>query len=615
MLQKKTGLKKNAKGSPQHFFGNSTFLWFRNDLSREDVRAYWRGSHAQLAGRNPTFRDYRQHHFEEINSGLWPVIPEVETTIPLERKIDGMSEITLKGVVAGLLPSAVQMNKRILADEVNIFARTILHMTSPRGGRWFLSGDELKIRFRIVVLIRRKNGISHREFSQFIHDRLGPTLSIHSCILELHTQVFLPWSKSFWDSKQVAHDYPSDYQFHASIVIGAESKDKLLNALHEISTIELNSEIVQQCVAIHAYAVANTYIYCKDGRPTLPQSRPEAKASLDPIKRNVALAPMRAKKMNGSVPFPKSVILPISGAEPEDVVVDKEGRIIYGTVDGKIFRMNPLTRVEELLCNTGGRPLGLEVMHDSKVLICDAKKGLLCWDTHNKNLETLVQFVEDIPLRFCSNVCVARDGTIWFTESTTRFDFEHYRGAFLEHRPSGRLLRRNIHGHVEVVLQDLYFPNGLTLNTDESAVLFVETAAYRLSRYWINGECAGQCEELVSNMPGFPDNISSIKNGRFWVAMFGNRNTLLDKLAATPAFLRKLIWKIPDHLQPQPLVSVWAIAFDENGQQLFDLQGTHLGFGQTTGVAESAGKLYFSTVKSGVKAILEADISTIVDDK
>lgn len=39
--------------------------------------------------------------------------------------------------------------------------------------------------------------------------------------------------------------------------------------------------------------------------------------------------------------------------------------------------------------------------------------------------------IDGRPLRFCSNVTETEDGTIYFTESTSSFHYEHFRAAIL----------------------------------------------------------------------------------------------------------------------------------------------------------------------------------------
>lgn len=118
--------------SAAYAMDSTVLLWYRSDLPREAARSYWSEGHAQIVARNPALSDYRQHHFTYDSNGLWPDTDAVETAIPRFQRIDGMQEIRLKGRVSLLLNN--RYSKKILNDEVNVFARTILYVTSNRGG-------------------------------------------------------------------------------------------------------------------------------------------------------------------------------------------------------------------------------------------------------------------------------------------------------------------------------------------------------------------------------------------------------------------------------------------------------------------------------------------------
>ena len=125
---------------------------------------------------------------------------------------------------------------------------------------------------------------------------------------------------------------------------------------------------------------------------------------------------------------------------------------------------------------------------------------------------------------FCNNAAVAADGTIYFTDSSTKFGFEHWRGDLLEHRPTGRLFRRDPDGTLTVLLDGLAFANGVALAADESFVVVAETAGYALRRVWLTGERAGPAEPFGPTLPGFPDNISTGEDGNIWVAIASPRD-------------------------------------------------------------------------------------------
>ncbi|CDP84636.1 MULTISPECIES: SMP-30/gluconolactonase/LRE family protein [Mycolicibacterium] len=289
-------------------------------------------------------------------------------------------------------------------------------------------------------------------------------------------------------------------------------------------------------------------------------------------------------------------IVPVPGDGPEDVVLDASGDLWTGLVDGRIVRVSP-DGTAAVMANTGGRPLGLHVARDGRVLICDSHCGLLALDTATGRLSTLVQSVDGRPLRFCSNVTETADGTIYFTESTSQFHFEHFTGAILEARGRGSLFRLDTDGTVTTLVEGLYFANGVTATADESALVFAETQGRRLSKYWLSGPHAGTVTSLAVNLPGYPDNISTGSDGRIWVAMVSPPNAAAEWLAPRAPVIRKLLWRLPDRLQPQIHPQVWVLAFDaDSGEVLTGIQTTRPDFGTVTGVVESAGKLWMSTI-------------------
>jgi sugar lactone lactonase YvrE len=59
--------------------------------------------------------------------------------------------------------------------------------------------------------------------------------------------------------------------------------------------------------------------------------------------------------------FGEVTLYPVNGHGPEDVVVDGEGRIYTGVDDGRILRLSPDGQRIDVIADTGGRPLGLEL--------------------------------------------------------------------------------------------------------------------------------------------------------------------------------------------------------------------------------------------------------------
>jgi sugar lactone lactonase YvrE len=290
-------------------------------------------------------------------------------------------------------------------------------------------------------------------------------------------------------------------------------------------------------------------------------------------------------------------VVALPGNGPEDVVVDAAGQLWTGLEDGRILRIAPEGGEPTIVADTGGRPLGLHIARDGRVLVCDSHRGLLALDPASATLDVLVESVDGRRLKFCSNVTETSDGTIYFTESTSDFHFEHFTAPIVEARGRGGLLRLNTDGTVTTLVDGLYFANGVTPTADESALVFAETQARRLSKYWLAGPQAGSVTPLAVNLPGMPDNLSTGAGGRIWTAMVSEANAALEWLLPRAPIIRKLVWRLPDRLQPQINPEIWAVAFDpDNGAPVAGLRTKHPDFGAVTGVVEAAGKLWMGTI-------------------
>lgn len=289
-------------------------------------------------------------------------------------------------------------------------------------------------------------------------------------------------------------------------------------------------------------------------------------------------------------------VVPMPGDGPEDVVVDADGALWTGLVDGRIVRIGADGEIR-VVGQVTGRPLGMAVAHDGRLLICTSPGGLLAMDPATGATEVLVEAVDFRPLQFCSNVVELPDGTIYFTQSTAKFTYDHFKGAIIEARGDGGLYRRDPDGTVTTLADNLYFANGLTVTADGSALVFAETQGRRMSKYWLTGPRAGSITVLAENLSGMPDNISTGSDGRIWVAMVNRVNTTADFLAPRSPLLRKLVWALPDRLQPKITPEVWAVAFDpDSGAAVAGVRMTHPEFGVVTGLVEHGGRLWMASI-------------------
>ncbi|MEU8154402.1 SMP-30/gluconolactonase/LRE family protein [Micromonospora sp. NPDC048986] len=284
--------------------------------------------------------------------------------------------------------------------------------------------------------------------------------------------------------------------------------------------------------------------------------------------------------------------LPEGAVGPEDVLVDAAGRVISGDEDGRLWWWPVDARAgtpPHLLAETGGRPLGIELDPSGEALVvCDAYRGLLRV-TPDGAVRELTGTAP--PVHLANNATVARDGTIYFTDSSDRFPVSHWKRDLLEHRPNGRVLAHHPgSGHTEVVTDGLYFPNGIALTPDESALMLVETSTHRLLRVELSGGV-----RVLADLPAYPDNLASVGDGTYWIALPSPRVPIAERLLPHPR-LRQIAALLPDAMQPQPRRYGLVALVDDAGTVRRTLHGPNGHYSMITGVRQHGDHLWLGSL-------------------
>ncbi|MCX7891504.1 MAG: SMP-30/gluconolactonase/LRE family protein [Burkholderiales bacterium] len=304
--------------------------------------------------------------------------------------------------------------------------------------------------------------------------------------------------------------------------------------------------------------------------------------------------------------------LPIGSEEgPEHVLIGPDGKLYAAVASGAIVRMNPDGSGLETWVNTGGRVLGFDFDARGRLVAADAMRGLLAIGPDGK-VEVLADRVGDDPIRYADAVVVAKSGKIYFTDASRRFGPKDWGGTFnasvldiLEHSATGRVLEFDpATGATRTVMRDLAFANGLALSADETSLFVAETGEYRVWKIDLaaadlsaKAAVAGtpQARVLLANLPGYPDNLMRGMDGRIWLGLTKPRGAAVDRMAGTP-FLRKVTYRLPKSLWPVPPAYGHVFAFDEDGRVVADLQDPAGAYPETTGVTETADRLYIQSL-------------------
>lgn len=294
-------------------------------------------------------------------------------------------------------------------------------------------------------------------------------------------------------------------------------------------------------------------------------------------------------------------LLPV-GLAPEHVACNADGELYTGLEGGAILRR---TAADEWIRvgTTEGRPLGIRTDGQAGVWIADSMKGLLHMAPDGE-VTVLADRIGDEPLRFVDDLDVDDNGRIWFSDASQRFDYHQVALDFFEGSRTGRLLRYDpVTEKVDVMMDGLFFANGVTLGPNDDYVLVNETGMGRVHRLWIKGERAGERELFVDALPGTPDNIRFDGIDTFWIAMPSLRASI-DALASLPR-LRALLSLLPiSLLEEAAQPATFVIGVNLRGEVVHNLQDQDNLFHYITGATPCDDKLYLGSLRAEAIGIL-----------
>ncbi|KAL4323230.1 hypothetical protein GQ457_11G027810 [Hibiscus cannabinus] len=237
----------------------------------------------------------------------------------------------------------------------------------------------------------------------------------------------------------------------------------------------------------------------------------------------------------------RTIQLPPTATGPESMAFElATGRFYVGVADGRILQYNGLTGFVEYgftggnrskaLCDgitnpdlgrVCGRPFGLGLHYATNQLyVCDAYLGLMVLGSGTGGrLATPVSVgVEGVPYRFCNGLDVHQlSGNVFFSDSTTAYDFRDAEKGSASNDSTGRLLMYNPNTRrVTVLLKNLPGPSGVAVSQDGSYVLVSNYNANNTIKFWLMGPRADTYD--IVNTQARPNNIQRTLMGDYWQA-------------------------------------------------------------------------------------------------
>ncbi|KRZ55327.1 Adipocyte plasma membrane-associated protein [Trichinella nativa] len=236
-----------------------------------------------------------------------------------------------------------------------------------------------------------------------------------------------------------------------------------------------------------------------------------------------------------------------------------------GTADGRLTEIvgNKINEVIRLGSKTNcgmafvdpncGRPLGIRYLGNRRLLVVDTFLGIFEVDFRNKNYTQLIKsgmYVEGEPLKFINDIDIF-ENYIFFTDSSSKWSIIDYKFIIIEAKKNGRLLvlDRNT-GKIDVILRNLFFPNGVQVAKNGKELFIAETGLARILKINLNNlKHQQQPGLLIDNLPCLPDNIRQSSLGELWIPCAAVRDSTAflgptyDLIGKYPS-LRKLTTKL-----------------------------------------------------------------------
>ncbi|XP_021820499.1 protein STRICTOSIDINE SYNTHASE-LIKE 2-like [Prunus avium] len=228
-----------------------------------------------------------------------------------------------------------------------------------------------------------------------------------------------------------------------------------------------------------------------------------------------------------------------------------------------------------------GRPLGLCFNQTSGDLyIADAYMGLLIVGPQGGLATEVVTRAHGIPFGFTNALDIDQElGAVYFTDSSSQYQRRNYISVILSGDKTGRLMKYDPESkQVQVLLENLSFPNGVALSKNGDFILLAETRHCRIMRYWLKTPKAGTFQ-VFAQLPGFPDNIRRSPRGGFWVGIHSRILWILKLILSYPSLGNALL-KLPlDITKAYSYVAKWTgsgliIRLSEQGVILEMLEDT-----------------------------------------
>lgn len=235
----------------------------------------------------------------------------------------------------------------------------------------------------------------------------------------------------------------------------------------------------------------------------------------------------------------------------DDICEGPDGAI-YLSAGPIIYRLSGQNRTQrDVHATFDDLVTGIAFHPDGRLLACISGKGLAAIGDDGKIGWLTTANAE--PLHCLTAVTAAADGTIFLTDGSRQNRTESWKQDLMEKNHSGRLISCSATlGDAKVLLDALYYPNGLVLSDDGKWLWFSESWNHRLSRMQVGGAVTGTPEVINDNLPAYPARLSPSRDGGYWLALFAVRTHLTEFILREDEYRHAMMQTIPVEHWPGP---------------------------------------------------------------
>ncbi|CAF0907810.1 unnamed protein product [Brachionus calyciflorus] len=320
---------------------------------------------------------------------------------------------------------------------------------------------------------------------------------------------------------------------------------------------------------------------------------------------------------------------------PECMAFDNNDNLYTGIGNGFIYKINTKNISDiTIVTLTGpqtqdfcenknfmeecGRPFGLRFKENDyeNLYVADAFYGILKINLKT-GLKTVVIDSKDKrfggkPMKFTNDLDFDQD-TIYFIDTSYERGANDFLFEYLEAQPRGRLFSYNEKtNELNLLLENLYFPNGLQLTPDKNSILINENTMSRILEYFIKGDQKGNTR-VFAITPGFGDTIRLTERNTLLVPIGVSRInklfSVLDLLGKYPT-IRNIIVKVLDFGYVLSVIPKYGLIAE------YDLKGNPINSWHdpsnkiissiSTGITHK-NKLYLGSLLSDFLSVLDLD--------